>query len=157
MYAHIYISQNIYKSKKHKNSLLHKYVPSITYRNKLHINSKCILHASNASYLFLVCNNNNSWPSFQSNARLAIDQVQSRDSSGGVFRFEGQSATSTSRFSSGVSCCSSRIIFRFFAGCPSSSSSSSLEGNFSSSAVRLTGVSAPTECPPTAVFKNVRP
>lgn len=84
----------------------------------------------------------------------AINRVQSRDSSGGVFRFKVQSATFVaSRFSSGVSCCSSTITFRFFAGC----SSSSLEGKLSSSAVRLTGVSAPTECPPTAVFKNVHP
>lgn len=114
---------------------------------------KCVLP------VFLVCNNNNnnSCRSFEASARLSSDQVRSRDSSGGVFRFEEQSATSASRSSSGVSRCSSRIIFRFFAGCPSSSLSSSLEDNLSSSAVRLTGVSAPTECPPAAVFKNVRP
>lgn len=99
----------------------------------------------------------------QSSTQLTTHQVRSRDSSGGVPRFE-QLAGSASHFASRISCWSFTTLLRFFPGCPSSSlssslssvASSSLEGNFSS-AIRLTNVSAPTECPPTAVFKNVHP
>lgn len=95
--------------------------------------------------------------SYRNQTQLTSDQVRSRDSSRGAPRPKWQPASSAS----GISCCSSTTLLRFFPGCPSSSSSSSLsssslEGNFSS-AVRLTNVSAPTECPPTAVFKNGHP
>lgn len=134
-----------------KNSLAQGWALSISYPNKPHIHdSKRAFYACPrlTTYFGVVGINQ---------TQLTSDQVRSRDSSGGVPRSEWQPVDSTLHFASILLLHGSFLCF--FPGCPSSSlslSSSSLKGNFSS-AIRLTNVSAPTECPPTAVFKNGHP